>query len=118
MKPAFFAAVVVLALSGGVAFAQGGGGGGGGAGGGGAGGGGGEGGGGRAIGNSTTTSMGAPAGSPEYSAPRSTVVPGLPAQAHEAQQDNTAAGRQTNQGVAAPVQGPTNPVTGNTQVAH
>ena len=112
MKPAFFAAVVALALSGGVAFAQGGGGGAGG------GGGGAEGGGGRAIGNSTATSMGAPAGSPEYSAPRSAVVPGLPAQAREAQQDNAAAGRQTNQGVAAPVQGPTNPATGNTQVAH
>jgi hypothetical protein len=115
MKPAFFAAVVALALSGGVAFAQGGGGGGGAGGGGG---GGAEGGGGRSIGNSTATSMGAPAGSPEYSAPRSAVVPGLPAQAREAQQDNAAAGRQTNQGVAAPVQGPTNPATGNTQVAH
>ncbi len=41
-----------------------------------------------ATGNSTTTSMAAPTGSPGYAAPRSSVVPGLPAQTREAQQDN------------------------------
>ncbi len=100
MKSALLAAAAALALSGGTAFAQAGGGGGGNA----------------AIGNNTTTSMGAPAGSPEYAAPRSAVVPGVPAQAREAQQDNSAAGRQVDQGVATPVQGPTNPATGRTQV--
>ncbi len=44
-----------------------------------------------AIANSTTTSMGAPIGSPEYSAPRSKVVPGLPQQEREAQERNQAA---------------------------
>jgi hypothetical protein len=103
MKTALLAAAAALALSGGVAFAQGGGGGGGG---------GGE----PATGNQTATSMGAPAGSPEYSAPRSGVVPGLPAQSREAQQDNAATGSQTDQGAATPVQGPKNPATGHTQV--
>ncbi|HJS84878.1 MAG TPA: hypothetical protein VJ779_05415 [Acetobacteraceae bacterium] len=102
MKSALLAAAAALALSTGVAFAQAGGGGGGG--------------GNPAISNSTGTSMGAPAGSPEYAAPRSAVVPGLPAQSREAQQDNAAGGRQVDQGVASPVQGPTNPVTGHTQV--
>jgi len=100
MKTALLAAAAALALSGGAALAAGGGGNG------------------PAVGNDTTTSMGAPHGSPEYSAPRSAVVPGLPAQEREAQQDNAAAGRQTNQGVAAPVQGPTNPVTGRTQTTN
>jgi len=44
-----------------------------------------------AIANNTTTSMGAPIGSPEYSAPRSEVVPGLPQQAVDAQERNEAA---------------------------
>jgi hypothetical protein len=113
MRSVLLAAAAALALSGGVAFAQGGGGGGGGGGGEGGGGGGN----GPAISHSTTTSMGAPVGSPEYAAPRSAVVPGLAPQQREAQQDNAAGGRQVNEGVTAPVQGPTNPVTGNTQVS-
>ncbi len=99
-KTTLIAAAAALALSGGVALAQGGGGGGGNA----------------AIGNNTTTSMGAPAGSPGYAAPRSAVVPGLPPQTKEAQQDNAAGGRQVDQGITTPVQGPTNPITGRTQV--
>ncbi len=95
MKTVLLAAAA-LALSGGVAFAQ-------------------SGGGNSAVGNNTTTSMGAPHGSPGYAAPRSGAVPGLPAQAKEAQQDNAASGQHTDQGVATPVQGPTNPVTGKTQ---
>jgi hypothetical protein len=39
-----------------------------------------------AIANQTTTSMGSPAGSPGYQAPRSEVVPGVPAQARVAQE--------------------------------
>jgi hypothetical protein len=99
MKSALFAVAAAFALSAGVAFADGGGSG-------------------PAIGNSTSTSMGAPSGSPEYAAPRSAAVPGLSSQQREAQQENAAAGHQVDQGVTAPVQGPTNPVTGNTQVAH
>jgi len=99
MKTVLLATAAVLALSGGAALAAGG-----------------E--GGSSSANSTATSMGAPSGSPEYSAPRSAAVPGLPAQERAAQQNNAAAGQQTDQGVAAPVKGPSNPVTGNTQVAH
>ena len=98
MKTALLAAAAVLILSYGAAFAQGGGG---------------E----PAAGNQTTTSMGAPASSPEYAAPRSAAVPGLAPQQRQAQQENAAGGVQTDQGVTAPVQGPTNPVTGKRQVA-
>jgi hypothetical protein len=70
-----------------------------------------------AIANQTTTSMGAPTGSPGYAAPRSEVVPGLPPQTREAQEDNEQGGRHVDQGATTPVQGPTNPVTGHTQVA-
>ena len=96
MKTALLAAAAALALSGGVAFAQ-------------------EGGGNPPVANQTTTSVGAPESSPEYSAPRSAVVPGLPQQERQAQQNN-AAGNRTDQGAATPVQGPNNPVTGHTQV--
>ncbi len=95
-KATLIAAAAALALSGGVALAQGGGGNG-------------------AVGNDTTTSLGAPKGSPGYAAPRSGAVPGLPAQAKEAQQDNSVGGRQVDQGATTPVQGPTNPITGKTQ---
>ncbi len=88
MKSVLLAAAAVLTLSGGVAFAQSGGGNG------------------PAIGNQTTTSVGSPAGSPGYAAPRSSVVPGLPAQSRAAQQENAASGQTTDQGVATPVQGP------------
>jgi len=97
MKSVLIAAAA-LALSGGMAFAQGGGGGN------------------SAIANQTTTSMAAPSSSPGYAAPRSEVVPGLPAQTRDAQEDNEAGGHRVNQGVATPVQGPTNPITGQTQV--
>lgn len=94
MKSVLIAAAAALALSGGAALAAGNG----------------------AIANQTTTSMGAPTGSPSYAAPRSKVVPGLPHQEKEAQRDNAAGGRQVDQGVTTPVQAPTNPVTGRTQV--
>ncbi len=61
--------------------------------------------------------MGAPTGSPGYAAPRSGAVPGLPAQTKEAQQDNAQTAQGTDQGVATPVQGPNNPITGHTQTA-
>jgi hypothetical protein len=93
MRSALLTTSAALALFGGAAFAQG-----------------------PAIANDTTTSVGTPSGSPEYAAPRSAVVPGLAPQQREAQQRNAAQGRQVDQGVTAPVQGPTNPVTGNTQV--
>jgi len=67
-----------------------------------------------AIADSTTTSMGAPKGSPGYAAPRSSVVPGLPPQTREAQADNAAGGRHVDQGVTAPIQGPTG-LNGKTQ---
>ena len=51
-----------------------------------------------AIANSTTTSMGAPIGSPEYSAPRSEAVPGVPRQERRAEENRTAA-----QGYSTPV---------------
>lgn len=95
MKATLIAATAALALSGATALAQGGGNG--------------------AIANDTTTSMGAPSGSPGYTAPRSSVVPGLPAQARDAQAVNGIGGRQVDQGITAPVQGPTNPLTGKTQ---
>lgn len=41
-----------------------------------------------AIANNTSTSMGTPYSSPSYSAPRSAIVPGLPAQELHAQQMN------------------------------
>jgi hypothetical protein len=41
-----------------------------------------------AIANNTATSMGTPAASPEYAAPRSAVIPGLPTQERLAQQRN------------------------------
>jgi hypothetical protein len=47
-----------------------------------------------AIGNMATTSMGAPYASPNYSAPRSAIVPGLPAQEREAQAMNRGHQRQ------------------------
>ncbi len=78
------AAAAALAMSGGVALA----------------------GGNSAIGNQTTTSMGAPAGSPGDAAARSAVIPGLPPQTREAQADNAAAGRHVDQSLTAPVQGP------------
>lgn len=94
MKSILIAAATFLALSGGAALAEGN----------------------PAIANQTTTSMGAPAGSPGYAAPRSEVVPGLPPQEREAEEDREAGGRQVNEALAAPVQGPTNPITGRTQV--
>ena len=93
MRSALLAASAALALISGAAFAQG-----------------------PAIANDTTTSMGSPSSSPEYAAPRSAAVPGLAPQQREAQQRNAAQGRQVDQGVTAPVQGPTNPVTGRAQV--
>ncbi len=81
MKSVLLATATALVLCGGVALAQG-------------------------PGNQTTTSMGAPQGSPGYAAPRSAVVPGLPAQARAAQQENAARGQTTDQGVTTPVQGP------------
>ncbi|MGA9869140.1 MAG: hypothetical protein WBQ75_22130 [Acetobacteraceae bacterium] len=95
VKATLIAAVAALALSGGAAFA-----------------------GGTAIGNDTTTSMGAPSGSPGYTAPRSAVVPGLPPQTREAQEENAVGGRHVDQSPTAPVQGPTNPMTGRTQTTN
>jgi hypothetical protein len=69
MKAVVLAATAALALSSGTALAAGH----------------------EAIANSTTTSMGAPIGSPEYSAPRSAVVPGLPQQERDAEARNEAA---------------------------
>jgi curli biogenesis system outer membrane secretion channel CsgG len=66
MKSVVIAAAAALALSCGAALAAGNG----------------------ASANSTTTSMGAPAGSPEYSAPRSEVVPGVPHQERRAEERN------------------------------
>lgn len=97
MKTLLIAAATAFALSGGVAFAAG------------------EGGGNGAIANSTTTSMGAPEGSPGMTAPRSEAVPGVAPQQRLAQEQN-AQNQHTDQGVMAPVQGPKNPMTGNTQV--
>ncbi len=99
MMQTLIAASAALALSGGVALAQAGGGGN------------------NSIANDTTTSMAAPSGSPGYTAPRSAVVPGLPAQAREAQAVNGANGRQVDQSPTAPVQGPTSPLTGHTQTS-
>ncbi|MGA9866827.1 MAG: hypothetical protein WBQ75_10360 [Acetobacteraceae bacterium] len=93
------ATAAVLALSGGAVFALGGGGN-------------------PSIANDTTTSMAAPSGSPGYEAPRSAVVPGLPPQTREAQQENGMGGRHVDQSVTAPVQGPTNPMTGHTQTSN
>jgi hypothetical protein len=70
MKAILLATALALALPVGTAFAEG------------------------AIANNTTTSMGAPIQSPNYSAPRSAVVPGLPAQARLAQQMNRGHERQ------------------------
>ncbi len=89
MKTVLLAATAALLLTGGAAFA--------------------------ASGDSTTTSMAAPKGSPGYAAPRSAAVPGLPPQERAAEQANAAGGRQVNQGITTPVQGPTNPRTGHTQ---
>lgn len=47
-----------------------------------------------AIANNTATSMGTPAASPEYAAPRSTVIPGLPTQERLAEQMNRGHQRQ------------------------
>ena len=55
------------------------------------------------IANSTTTSMGAPVGSPGYSAPRSEVVPGLPHQERHAQESNETPGQPATQRYATPV---------------
>lgn len=101
IKNTLIAAATALAFSGGVALAQAGGGGGG-----------------NAPANDTTTSMGAPHGSPGYTAPRSAVVPGLPPQTRQAQQENAVGGRHVDQSPTAPVQGPTNPVTGRTQTTN
>jgi hypothetical protein len=73
MKSILLATTIALGLSAGTASADGGGG---------------------AIANYTTTSMGAPAESPNYSAPRSAVIPGLPAQARQAQALNRGHQRQ------------------------
>lgn len=62
-----------------------------------------------AISNQTTTSMGAPPGSPGYRAARSEAVPGLPAQARNAQERNERLGNN-------PTIAPTNPVTKNAQL--
>ncbi|HJS87232.1 MAG TPA: hypothetical protein VJ779_17390 [Acetobacteraceae bacterium] len=56
-----------------------------------------------AIANSTTTSMGAPAGSPGYSAPRSEVVPGVPRQERRAEESNETPGQPATQRYATPV---------------
>lgn len=69
-----------------------------------------------AIANQTTTSMGAPNASPSYQAPRSESVPGLSQQQRTAQEQNEAMKGQTDQGVAAPVQGPKT-LSGHTQTA-
>lgn len=88
MRTIFVAAAAALALSTGVAFAQ-------------------AGGGNPAIGNFTSTSMGAPKGSPGLTAPRSQSIPGVSNQQRMAEQNNAAGGTQTDQGVTTPVQGPT-----------
>ncbi len=93
-------AAAVFALSSGVALAAGGGGGGG-----------------ADIGNNTSTSMGAPSGSPSYSAPRSGAVPGLPAQASHTQQANQGQMKQAYKEKGVIRQAPRNPVTGHAQTA-
>lgn len=90
MKTTLMAAAAALALSAGAAMAAG------------------------AIADSTTTSMSAPKGSPGDAAARSSVIPGLPAQTREAQAENAAGGRQVDNGITAPVQGPTG-LNGKTQ---
>ena len=102
MRTIFVAAVAALALSTGVAFAQAGGGAGGG--------------GNPAVGNSTSTSMGAPKGSPGLSAPRSESMPGVSGQQRMAEQNNAAGGTQTDQGVTTPVQGPRGSMDGGRQI--
>lgn len=96
MKLTLLAAAAALALSGGAALAQSGGN--------------------PAIGNNTTTSMGAPKGSPSYAAPRSEVVPGLSQQQRTAQEQNEATKGHTDQSATAPVQGPKT-LSGKTQTA-
>jgi hypothetical protein len=90
MRSILFAAAAALALSGGIAFAQGGGGS-------------------PAIANQTTTSVGAPPGSPGYKAPRSEAVPGVPPQARAAEE--------ANEGSPAATLAPKNPVTGHVQTS-
>ena len=62
------------------------------------------------IANMTTTSMGAPFSSPNYAAPRSVVVPGLPAQEREMQRIHAGHGRQLQASVgeinSSPLQSP------------
>ena len=81
MKSVVLAAAAALVLSAGTALADGNG----------------------AIANNTTTSMGAPAGSPEYGAPRSEVVPGLPRQERRAEENREAGGTLAAQGNQTPV---------------
>ena len=47
--------------------------------------------------------MGAPAGSPDYSAPRSEVVPGLPRQERNAQERHEAGGTPAARGYSTPI---------------
>lgn len=70
MKSILLATALVLALPVGAAFAD------------------------EAIANNTATSMGTPAASPEYAAPRSAVIPGLPTQERLAEQLNRGHERQ------------------------
>ena len=109
MRSILFAAATALALSPGIALAQGAGG---------AGGQGGGGGGNNAVGNSTSTSTGAPIESPNYSAPRSAAVPGTPNQQTEAQQMNSnGVAREKMMERGKIPQAPQNPITGHAQTS-
>jgi hypothetical protein len=68
-----------------------------------------------ATGGSTSTSVGAPADSPNYSAPRSAVVPGTPPQERDAEQANQGTARQQAIERGKIPQAPKNPITGHAQ---
>ncbi len=96
MKSALLVAATLFAASTGAALAQGGGGG-------------------NATGNNTSTSMGAPAESPGYASPRSSVVPGLSSQTRSAQRMNRGVARDTMMDKGKIPQAPRNPITGHAQ---
>jgi hypothetical protein len=93
MRSIMLAAAAALALSSGAALAAGG----------------------NVPGNSTSTSMGAPAESPNYAAPRSGVVPGLPNQERDAQASGNGVARQQMVEKGKIPQAPRSPVTGHAQ---
>jgi hypothetical protein len=69
------------------------------------------------LANNTSTSAGAPASSPNYAAPRSSAVPGLPAQAIQAQTANQGHFRAALIAKGKIPQAPTSPLTGHVVTA-